>query len=159
MLLRRSLRCAGFVSQDAYSLHPPIWLSPPIRLIWIIWRGLCLARRLSYSLRMKIYSAGTLVQPNTEELISELLVGQKFWRSLTGHKKARYIAWFSWKSPSTHFWCNWKQATIKYQYWFNSTAWRPKLAHCGGVSEVYTRKVPKHASLFGSKLVGSWDPN
>ena len=26
-----------FVAQDAYSLHPPIWLSPPIRLIWIIW--------------------------------------------------------------------------------------------------------------------------
>ena len=47
------------------------------------------------NLHMKIYSAGTLVQPNTEELISQLLVGQKFWRSLTGHKKARYIAWFS----------------------------------------------------------------
>ena len=58
------------------------------------------------------YSAGTLVQPNTEELISELLVGQNFWRSLTCPKMARYIAWFSWKSPSTHFWCNWKQATL-----------------------------------------------
>ena len=58
------------------------------------------------------YSAGTLVQPNTEELISELLVGQNFWRSLTCPKMARYIAWFSWKSPTTHFWCNWKQATI-----------------------------------------------
>ena len=59
-----------------------------------------------------MYSAGTLVQPNTEELISELLVGQNFWRSLTCPKMARYIAWFSWKSPSTHFWCNWKQATL-----------------------------------------------
>ena len=37
ILLRFSLRRAGFVSQDAYSLHPPIRLSPPIRLIWIIW--------------------------------------------------------------------------------------------------------------------------
>ena len=37
ILLRFSLRHAGFVSQDAYSLHPPIWLSPPIWLIWIIW--------------------------------------------------------------------------------------------------------------------------
>ena len=64
------------------------------------------------NLRMKIYSAGTLVQPNTEELISELLVGQNFWPSLTGHTEARYIAWSSWKSPSTHFWCNWKQATF-----------------------------------------------
>ena len=59
-----------------------------------------------------IYSAGTLVQPNTEELISELLVGQNFWRSLTCPKMARYIAWYGWKSPSTHFWCNWKQATL-----------------------------------------------
>ena len=41
------------------------------------------------------YSAGTLVRPNTEELISELLVGQNFWPSLTGHTEARYIAWSS----------------------------------------------------------------
>ena len=37
ILLRFLLCRTGFVSQDAYSLHPPIQLSPPIRLIWIIW--------------------------------------------------------------------------------------------------------------------------
>ena len=40
--------------------------------------------------------------------------------------------------------CTWKYG--KYQYWFNSTAWRPKLAHCAPPPRL--NNVKKNCTFF-----------